>query len=251
MTEPTPDHAHEDLTSPPPPDGVLDAARAAALDAFDELHAGDSPGADAAPAVADLQARRDRRAAWARLPLGAVAAALVLVALVGVLVTQVDFEASDDDDSATAAFDETAGDASGDSSDDSADEESADALAPTESDDGAGGDDGAAFDAPAARQAYLDLDAFIADVRDAPTASTAEDDYGPGGATTTTAPGLGCDAVEVAGVDPGSVERVVPGTVAGEPLLAIVYAPSGASAGAERVAVVSESSCSLVDDRAL
>ncbi len=249
MTEPTPDRPHEELTAPPPPEGVLDAARRAALEAFDE-------GA-AAPAVADLGTRRDRRAGWAtRVPLGAVAAAVVLVALVGVFVSAADLGDTDDDMDTATAQPEADGSDEDDSADDASSEAVADADEPggdLESGAASGGtsDDGSAFDAgeaPPTRRAYVDLDAFIADLAD-PVPTAGEDAAPP--ASTTTAPADACDPVPVAGVDASSVRRIVPGTVDGRPLLAVVYDPDGASEDDGRVAVVDEFSCSLVADRAL
>ena len=261
-----PEHVRALLAVPDAPADVLDRARAAALDAFDEVHAGD----DAAEApVRDLASAGSARRAWyQRVPLSAAAAIIAVVALVGVF-SQVDLGSSDGDDMATAdlEFDESGDADSGGSAfgaDDVA-EESVDggfSLAP-EADEGTASDaDGEA--APTAGSmrdvfVYADVDALVEDYRrrfvDAPADSGDDQAYAPPQTTSSDAAQYdtsSCASVEAADVDPDRVVSVDPVQLGPDDqpstAFAVVYE---SEASGLRVAVVDEASCEPLADRAL
>lgn len=261
-----PEHVRALLAAPTAPEGVLDRARLAALDAFDELHVADGDVVEAPVApVRELGSAGSARRAWyQRLPLSAAAAIVAVVALVGVF-SQVDLGGSESDDMATAELDADAStDAGGESAfsvGDSA-EESADdgfSLAP-DADEGAGsGADGESAPTAGSMRAvfvYEDVDALVEDYRrrfvDEP--SDAEQSAPP----QTTSTGAAeydtstCDPVDAADVDPDRVLSVDPVQLGpdDEPSTAFAVVYESEASGL-RVAVVDEASCEPVADRAL
>lgn len=242
------------LTAPAPPPGVLDAARAAAMAAFDEQHASETaPGVP----VGDLAAARSRR--WyQRMPLGAAAAVIAAIAIVGAL-TQID--TGDDDDLATAVADDSAElDTAGElgAGDDGAGAlESPEAALEADSsfsDDARVEEGAASLDATAS---YDDLDAFLAVLaRRDPTATASTP---PQPSTTNAQPDGGsggdsddgdeppCDAIAIAGVDGVVAVEVAFVEDLGVSVAAVVYE----SASGARVTSVDLASCAVLDDRAL
>lgn len=225
-----------------PPPEETDAHVAAALAEFDRLGAADGA------AVADLAAARTRRPWEARMPrsgpsrmFGAVAAAIVLIALVAG-VSLLDTGA---DDAETATSADTA-------------EESAELDAT-----GSGGAaDGEAFEddrgvadaAPApARLAFADNDALADYVAQELRVAAGADE----GAAEPSEPTLdsttaeqessaACDPVETAAVGDAPVVAVIPAVVAGESVTAVVTDDGG-----RRLVVVDDATCAVVDDRTL
>lgn len=247
------------LTAPAPPPGVLDAARAAAMAAFDDAHGGRDDATPSAP-VGDLAAARARR--WyQRVPLGAVAAVIAAIAVVGTL-TQID--TGGDDDLATAVADDsaeldTSGDLGGDASSGGAADAPVAGFEADESyaDDGARTEEGAAtLDAAAS---YEDLDAFLAVVAGQDPTVVAESPP-PQPSTTTQSGSTGsgddsadgdgsapCDAVATADVDGVVAVEVAFVEDLGVLVAAVVYeSETGA-----RVTAVDLSSCDVLEDRAL
>jgi hypothetical protein len=226
---------------PPAPAALLDEHVATALAAFGEEALG--AGGDRA-AVTRLTARS---AWWQRAPLGAVAAAVVVVALAGAIGVAVSGDRSDDQDTATAAMDaDTSG---GDSGAESA--ESADDLA------AAGGSAPSAYER-ASFPGYDELAESLA-LDDAVVSETLEED--PGSASEPAAPPAlpdaaeptgeaapaGCDAVAVSGVDPSTVEQVLPVVVEGRAVSAIVHTIDGR----RRLTAVDEATCAVDEERGL
>lgn len=228
---------------PPPPAGLLDDQIAAAMGAFD----------DAGTVVA---LDRHRNPWWQRIPLGAVAAALVVVALVG--LAGLAAQGGDDDaaDTATAALeaeDERAGDGAAGGGEDAV-ADAAEESAALES--------SAAFDGE--RPAFESYDELAAGIRDELAASPAssgatQDAPDEQAATTTSARSRGasdddegsatdpCGAVQVLGVDPADVVLVRPAIVIPDPVTVVVHdAEDG-----RRLAVVDDASCAVVLDRLL
>lgn len=269
--DPLPDDASGEeaapLTAPAPPPGVLDAARAAAMTAFDEHHAltTDAAGTEAAPAgapVGDLDAARSRR--WyQRVPLGAVAAAIAAIALVGTL-TQID--TGGDDDLATAVADEST--AALDTADDFGDDSDAGstAAAPEAFDSDSAGADGGFEDGARVEQgaasldaaaSYEDLDTFLAVVAgqdppapagSAPPPSTTTQSEGDGtGGDPDDGESAPCDAVATADVDDVIAIEVAFVDDLGVLVAAVVYE----SDAGVRVTAVDLASCVVLDDRAL
>lgn len=259
MTDEPTDDVPDDgihLDAPPPPDGALDRARDAAMAAFDEHHATRS----SAARVDDLAAARARRAWYQRVPLGAVAAALIVIALVGVfaltdLGTGIDEMATaGDDDSAESAEAEREQDSA------TADDGDAGSAGGTTSDDAAADLDSTSNQQTYQRTAtYDDADDLIDDLRDrfGPTAASGEsgdwddlsDQSESAPTSTTTAPAAGarCDALAASGVDPADALAIVPATIGGRPVTAVVYPASDGL----RVSLVATTSCSVDDDRPL
>lgn len=262
-----PEHVRALLAAPVAPEGVLDRARNAALDAFDEIHAASDDEAAVAP-VRELGSAGSARRAWyQRVPLSAAAAIVAVVALVGVF-SQVDLSSSDGDDMATAELDaDDSGDAAGGSTFESGDsvEESADdgfSLAP-EADEGTAGGDGGTTPASEAMRAvyvYPDVDALVDDYRrrftDEPADQSGGTDSTAPPETTSTDAALhdtsACDAVDAAGVDPDLVVAVDPVQLGPDDqpstAFAVVYE---SEATGVRVAVVDGASCEPLADRAL
>jgi hypothetical protein len=224
---------------PPPPAGLLDDHLARAMDAFDEEGTVVAIG-------------RARTSWWQRIPLGAVAAALVVVALVG--IASLAGQGGDDkEDTATAALESAdEGSEGGDSGDDSAATADApDEEAALESAAGFGGGD---------RRAYESYDDLAAGIRDELGSSdaTADAPEADGRERTTTSARRGeaeedapstdpCGAVQVLGVDPAAVLLVRPVVVTPDPVTVVVHdAEDG-----RRLAVVDDATCDVVLDRLL
>lgn len=225
---------------PPPPPGLLDDHVAAAMGAFDD---------DAR--VVPLARRGSTRSWWQRIPFGAVAAGLVIVALiVGIATTTGD----GDDDTDTAA---TALDSSG--TDDAGDEARSD---DGEASAGAGMEDSLEsqehFEASGERMAYDSVDALVDDVRarlpvgphdpdaDAPVAesdptTTQADRSVDEGAVDP------CDAVSLLGLDPADVVLVLPAVLTPDEVTVVVHdADDG-----RRLTVVDDASCTTALERLL
>lgn len=229
---------------PPAPRGLLDDHVAAALAAFDDLEP--VPVGRAAP-VASLTGRRPW---WQRVPLGAVAAAVAVIALVGALGIAT---RSDDDqsaDSATAALDDASGD-------DAMSEREAEAF-DADGGAGAGGTTGSAGPlATGERPAFATYDELAVALggRTARSeAATAEDSAEESAPTADVAPvpessiaAAGCDAVEAAGIDPARVELVAPVVVDGQLVTAVVHRGDRG----RQLTSVDEAACAVVDERAL
>ncbi len=221
---------------PPAPAGLLDDHVARALD---ELDAGRT--------VVSLGARRPSW--WERIPLGAVAAVLVIVAFVGFanLASQ-----GDDDDTATASL-ESADDsaADGDSSSDDASGTAGSGGADTAEEEASRE---AAADMSAPAPAYDSYDALADDLRaelagDAPDQS----DAAPAPSSdemTTSEDAVGsedpCDAVALLGLDPAAVVLVRTALVGPDEVTVVVHD----SADGRRIAAV-DGSCDVVLDRLL
>lgn len=220
---------------------VVDRHVAAALDAFP------APGAGAR--IVDLGTERRRR--WYdRVPLGAVAAAAVVIALVGV-ATQID--SGDSDDTATA--DVAAEDA--DSGDAGTDDDTA-AVFDAEGDAGGSASPGLESDAPTAaggsgRPDFADTDSLAGHVREVVGASRSGTDdtvaqdgqaeqFGDEGEASST-----CDAVGAADLGEAPVLLVLPATVSGREVTAVV-ADEGTG---RRLVVIDDLTCEVVDDRSL
>ncbi|WP_436794046.1 hypothetical protein [Actinospongicola halichondriae] len=251
MTDPTPELRPEEtealrerLAAPPPPSGVLDAARAAAMDAFDEIHEGEAP-----TGVRDI--RSARSTSWyQRIPLGAAAAVLALVAVVGV-ATQIDL--GGDDDMAASSADETSMEDSGGLDD----EASRDAAGALESDSAP-----LAPESDLATASYDDIDTLIESYRGRFGTNAAEDGVEPTASTTTRASSgatadddesfATCDAANGVGVSPLDVVtfEYVNVQIAGDDTAVIVVLYESEETRV-RIAVLDEASCTLLDDRVL
>lgn len=255
---------------PPPPTGLLDQQVGAALADLDA--ADDGARDDGAPAdgVVPLRGRRTGGTPWwQRLPLGAVAAAVVVVALVSAIgLASLAGDDDTDADTATAALDtDDSGDAGadGDSTTESMElDEAPDdgaALGPS-----AGSADGsaerAAFDSYDALADQLDdelartgEDATASDATasdDAATDDAASDDAATeersDGESIDPAAGTDpCDAVGQLDLEPTTVITVRSVLVAGTPVTAVVHT----DAGERRLMVVDDATCGVVLDRTL
>lgn len=230
---------------PPPPAGLLDDHVARAMAAFDE----ESP-------VVRIGRGRSATPWWQRIPLGAVAAALIVVALIG--VASLGGFGGDDDDTATSALD-TADDSGG--ADGSAGG-SAGAGGTQESMADAGEESTTleaetGFDAAGAPAVYGDYDELADDLRDelaAPAATTgpAPDDEDLADDARRAEDGEGggddpCGAVSLLGLDPAGVVLVRPAVVGSDEVTAVVHdAEDG-----RRFAVVDDATCTVVLDRLL
>lgn len=222
---------------PPAPAGLLDDQIARAMGAFDEDGTVVAIG-------------RDRTPWWQRIPLGAVAAALVVVALVG--IASLAGQGGDDEaDTATAALESAdEGADGGGSAEDSFAADAADEEAAFESSAGAGaGGDRPAF------ESYDDLAAGIRDelgTSGATSAAPAPDDPQPttsqrSEADEETASTDPCGAVQVLGIDPAAVLLVRPAIVIPDPVTVVVHE----AADGRRLAVVDDATCEVVLDRLL
>ncbi len=238
------------LTAPAAPAGVLDGARAAAMAAFDEVHADSG---EAAVAVRDIRSAPVRRSpAWyERIPLGAAAAVIAVVALVGI-ATQVDFGSTDADTAASS--DDSGGDFEDSGVALEADEDAATNGGAGGTAGSRGGGESAPLAGDTAVSAYEDLDSLV-------------DDFGAryGGAQEPTAPPVAsttdgvspddgeayarCDAVDAADVDPTSVVAIERALLGADsvPTSVVVYE----STAGLRVSVIDDESCVVRDDRAL
>lgn len=228
---------------PAPPSGLVDAQIAAALAELDG-----APGDENADVV--RLPRGGARPRWGQLPLGAVAAALVVVALLGV-VGLASLTSDDGEDTAADATAEE--DASGDEF-----AESGEALLPEASttfgadaaDEGADGSaapmtgrtEFASYDELVAR---LDEELAAADRADSSTTEDATtDDAAPDEESAGDDP---CDAVSLLDLDPDEVETVLAAIVAGDPVTAVVHAADGG----RRLVVVDDTTCQVVRDQVL
>lgn len=224
---------------PAPPPGLVDDHVAAALAAFGE-DAGDGSSAAAVPLAG-------RRRWYARAPLGAVAAAVAVVALVGALGLAT---AGDDDDSAdrtaTAALD----------ADEAGDDAPAEAF---DAESGVAAGAGGATALAGEREAYGSYDELASalaeqaavaggDATDTVAAAPMEES-GPAAAGDATArdDAAGCDAVGATGLDPADVRLVSPVLVADRLVTAVVD-----GAGDDlRLTVVDDETCAVVEQRPL
>lgn len=246
---------------PAPPAGAVDDHVAAAMAAFgtapeDERH-GVVPGGD------DVVVDRRHRGFWQRIPMSAVAAAAaVLVVVVGAIGLA---NAPSDDRTDTAAQDLDGTDAGGAASDD----------ATTQSDEA---QRETALTGPEAaelpeRQAFADADVLAeylrAQLQPAATADDGSEEARdgeeadapqPSGGTTSAgsgsdgaAPEAGdapvdpCDAVRLLQLEPSSVVTVVPAVLAERPVTAVVHIEYDE----QRLVVVDDRSCAIVDERTL
>ena len=217
------------LAVDPPAPGLVDAHVAAAMAAFD-----DREGAR----VVDLAERRP----WYRsVPLGAAAAVLAVVALVGAFAVS----ATDDggDQLATNAADDSADafEATGDDAGGATLESDAADLAPA---------------ITAERPEFADLDAFVSHLDEltsgsdarttedaAPTAGAGEGAGGEADAPTA-ADGSACDPVGLAGVSDAVVIAVVEAVVSGRDVTAVVVDDGG-----RRAVIVDVVVCEVVEER--
>ncbi|MCO8126235.1 hypothetical protein NHL50_03335 [Acidimicrobiia bacterium EGI L10123] len=232
---------------PPPPPGLLDDHVAAAMDAFD----GDAR-------VVPLGRSRTAQPWWQRIPLGAVAAGLVIVALIGAIGLASTIE-GDDDDTATASLD--AADDSGESAE-ATDGADGDASAGATMEDSAAldADEGSQPEASGGPIAYGSADDLVDDVRarladdpDEAEAPTEERDL----STTTPAEPDGddgddervedpCDAVAQLGIDPADVVLAFPAVLTGDEVTVVVHDADG-----RRITVVDDATCTVTLDRPL
>ena len=224
---------------PAPPAGLVDDHVAAAL-------AGLGDGADDRwpGVVVPIAGRRP----WTqRLPLGAVAAAVAVIALVGALGFAT---AGDDDDTAddtaTAALD-------ADEAGDGAVAEAFDA----ETGATAGGDGGTAL-AGGEREAFDDYDELAGALADrvdrtdaaggsGATADDAVSSPAPATEEAERSGAAGCDPVAAAGLDPAEVRLVSPVLVADRLVTALVHGPGDDL----RLSVVDDEACAVVERRPL
>lgn len=231
------------LAAPDPPAGALDSHVSAALAAFDD------PDRDAGAPVATLAGHRARRL-YDRIPLGAVAAAVVVLALIGAL-TQIDFGSEDDvatsADSTTGELETAGGGDGSDASDSDRAVPGADIYA----------DDSAGAGASPGEPVFPDTDA-LADHVAGETAARTENQA----LSTTTAAGTGdeaapaapdasegdpCDVVSLVDADPEAVVLVLPAVVDGQDVTALVTDTDGR----HRLRVVDDATCGIIDDRVL
>lgn len=230
---------------PAPPAGLLDTQIPAALAALDG-----ASGEEHAPVV-PLPRR-----GWHRLPLGAVAAALVVVALLGV-VGLASLTSEDGDDTAADATSEQ--DAGGDDSG-----ESDDALLPEASTtfdadaaEGAAGGSAAPMTARPEFASYEDLEEHLGErlaaagrgdsaTEDASADDEASDEAAPDREAVEDGADP-CDAVSLLELDPGDVVTVLAAVVDGDAVTAVVHAVDDG----RRLVVVEDRSCQVVRDQAL
>jgi len=236
---------------PPPPPGLLDEHVAAAMDAFD----GDAR-------VVPLGRSRAAQPWWQRIPLGAVAAGLVIVALIGAIGLASTIE-GDDDDSATASLDaaDDSGGARAEATDDAGTDGDASAGATMEDSASADTEEGGQLEASGGPIAYGSADDLVDDVRarlgddpDEAEAPVAESDL-----STTAPPERGgddgddegveerCDAVVQLGIDPADVVLAFPAVLAGDEVTVVVHD----AADGRRLTVVDTATCTVTLDRLL
>ena len=223
------------LSPGPSPEGLVDQQVTAALDA---LGAGD--GATVVP----LARGRGDLQWYQRLPVAAVAAALVVVALIGAVA----LTGSTGDDEETAAD-------SGATTMEAATEDASELDATA----GQGADGALSPAMGAERPQFTDLDALASHVEEllggddaAPQAEAAPAAGGSGGVArddmgrTADAPEApGCEPVAVAAPDGSPVAAVVAAVVDGRDVTAVVVD------GGRRMVVVDDASCGVVDERPL
>lgn len=230
------------LAVPPPPPALADAHVEAALAAFDEAH-------DTA-AVTSLDAPRKRAVRYRRLPLGAVAAIVVVIALVGAA----QLIAPDDraDETATADADDPALESA-------PMEGSADAPTAFDATGGKSSAGGAQL-APESLPMFASADELVAHLEtvlaegsaQASTTTRSEADHGePGSETdggeapapaTTSDP---CDPVAISGIDAEAVELTTAVVLDGRPVTALVHRRDGE----RRLVVVDTEQCQVTVER--
>lgn len=231
---------------PPAPAGLLDDQVTRALASFDDQ-----------ATVVPMRATRGGTSWWQRIPLGAVAAALVVVALVSAV--SLANRGGGDDDTATAASDEAVEDTTGDdasANSGSTDDSAAARTTRAEQEAGSGAGEAAAG---RARQVYGDYEQLAADIRDelaagaAPTAAPDDADgqepaaTGAGEAEVASDPSNPCGAVGLLGVDPAAVVLVRSVVVGPDDVTVVVRdADDG-----RRLAIVDDATCTVVLDRLL
>ena len=229
------------LRADPPARDVVDRHVAAALDAF--------PAPSTGARVVDLGTERRRR--WYdRVPVGVVAAAAVAIALVGA-ATQLDSDDGDDTATADVAA-EDSGDAGGgdDASVFDADEGADGSISP-----GLEADAPSAAGGGSARPEFADTESLANHVRDVVAATRsgastddsiagdgqAEQFEGEGEASST------CDALAAADLGDAPILLVLPASVSGREVTAVV-ADEGTG---RRLAVIDDLTCEVVDERDL
>ncbi len=207
-------------------------------------------------------ARPEPRPFWQRIPLGAVAAAVVVLALVGA-VGLAGLAGDGGDDSATADL-HVAEDSGDDAADDTATDDAAggDTAAPTEEAsafeaddeamDGAASPDAASpDDGDRPRFATTDelAEALRIDLDRTGEASTTDDADADAGDDSETASSTDdpCQAIDALGVDPAAVQTLVPAVVDDQPVTAVVFD----DAGDRRLVVLDDATCEIIDDRTI
>lgn len=232
---------------PSPPEGLVDDHVARAMAAFDGEGRVVSIGRAGGPT-----------SWWQRIPLGAVAAALVVVALIG--AASLGSFGGDDDDTATSALD-TADDSDDSRDGDDSGGETGSAGATQEST-GDAAEESTTLEADAGlapeRVSYVDYDGLAAGLRaelagPAATTEPASDDEDLAERTERNAgsgEGAGtdpCGAVPLLGLDPASVVLVRPAVVGSDEVTSVVHdAEDG-----RRLTVVDDATCTVVLDRLL
>lgn len=221
-----------------PPDTLIDDQVAAAMAEF-------------APPVSSLAAARDRRDAWyRRVPLGAVAAGVVVLALIGA-ATQLDRDTTQD--TATAAFDQDANESAPAADEATVSDGAADTFVESGMADSAIASDVVMVDTV---DQLLDV---IASRRTAELSATtnlapseAEAPEASGFSSTTTggrASTSACDPVGVTGADPATLIEAFPAIVAGSPVTVVRLAvPTDGGDTAERIVVIDDVACTIAAD---
>lgn len=244
------------LAVPTPPRDLVDDHVAAALAAYSTPIATPDTGTPAD----ELTARRARqgRRWYERIPLGAVAAAVVVIALVGA-ISQIDTGDSDDmaADTASEALESTddagddsgddSGDAAGSGGDDSAADGDAGAESPAAESDTFGADE--QTNAEVARLAFSDVDALadhLAARFDAPAPTTSTTSPSTQSDATVGQTPAGCALDALPGVDQREITAIEPAVIAGQEVTALVITGDG-----RRLVVVDDATCDVIDDRAL
>ena len=226
---------------PPAPAGLVDDQVARAMAAF-----------DAHGRVVGIGRGRSDSPWWQRIPLGAVAAILVVVAIVG--LAGLTSRGGDEDDTATAAFDSADDDSSGpasgraDAAEESVAADTMDEGAATESAPSAGGSGLQTFatydELAVALRDELSARSGAATTDQAPPAEGSEREAEDAGAGEALDP---CGALQTAGIDPAGVVLLRPAFVESEDVTAVVHdAPDG-----RRLTVVQQRTCTVVVDRLL
>lgn len=223
---------------PPPPPDLVDVHVAQAMDAFDE-----------GQRVVSLSERRPDQPWWQRIPLGAVAAALVVVALVGAIgLASRAGDGGDGDDTATAALESDGDHGAATAAGGGTSEERGAADAQADSAPSAG-----AMAGPVGRRAFAsyedladqlraELDPTATSGGEEPTTSSAER-----GTTDDAGPVDPCGAVEQLGLDPTAVLLVRPAFVEPDAVTVVVHD----AADGRRLTVVDDDTCIVMVDQLL
>lgn len=225
---------------PPPPPGLVDDQVARALEAF----------GDGERVVALDRRRTGPKPWWQRIPLGAVAAALVVVALIGA-VGLASTGSDGDADTATGAL-EPADDGIGSGGGSGTTSDAGPAAGAME--ESTALESGEAFDAVGERL-YDSYDALAEDLRAELSPGRAEADAPDAGGDTGSASSAGeaapggdpCGAVELLDLDPAAVVLVRSVTVSPDEVTAVVHD----AADGRRLTVVEDATCTVVLDRLL